>query len=52
MRGCRKCELCECEGTEENPVTSGPDPAAYELYGDDTSQELCEECRQKLAEDI
>ena len=47
-----KCQLCGCEGTEENPVTSGPDPFNHEIRGDDTPRDLCAACRRARSEDI
>jgi hypothetical protein len=43
-----KCEDC---GTEED-VLSDPCPYAEEIHNDDTSVDLCPECREQRAQDI
>jgi hypothetical protein len=32
----KKCQICGCESSEDNQVTSGPDPYEKEINGDDT----------------
>lgn len=46
------CENCNEEETPDNEVISGHNPYTYDLYGDEEEYDLCERCRQNLAEDV